>query len=295
MEKVKTIVVEEHNEAFIAWQYAINKEIIPAIGNVLIHVDEHSDMVTPRFNQTIHDLSQDLDVIKSFTYSELGIASFIVPAVYLGIYDEVYWIKQKHRSLTQSSFEMFVSSYNNAGKKLISGKQYDVSMKMLSGSRLFNYHRVPLGCVNNHDNLVLDIDLDYFSCTGNPIQAEEVYIEITREEYYKFLENPYHRIRFIGIGKIEVEMNEGKYYYVLNYYNELYPNPLRVDEHDILIRIKDFVDQLNILDLKPRLIDICRSRFSGYTPADQWQYIEANLLSALGQIYNLDVRSVSEL
>jgi hypothetical protein len=98
---IKTFLIEEHHEAFLVWKYAILNNWMPARGNSLLHIDEHSDMGTPRFNTSIYNLNGDTNVIKNFVYTELNIASFIMPAIYQDIFDKVYWIKQQHR-LTSS-------------------------------------------------------------------------------------------------------------------------------------------------------------------------------------------------
>ena len=59
-------------------------------------------------------------------------------------------------------------------------------------------------------------------------------------------------------------------------------------------RVNKFIDFLIRNNLKPGLIDICRSRYSGYTPADQWEYIENKLMEGLGELYNLKITHVSE-
>ena len=47
---IKTFIIEEHHEAYIVWNYAIQQGLIPATGNTLFHVVEHSDVGTPQFN-----------------------------------------------------------------------------------------------------------------------------------------------------------------------------------------------------------------------------------------------------
>jgi hypothetical protein len=121
-QEIPTFIIEEHHEAFIVWNYAIQQGWLPATGNCLFHVDEHSDMGTPRFNESIHSLNGDMVKVKEFTYQELNIASFVIPACYREIFNQVYWIRQKHRKTLHKPVEMFVRSYNQAGKRLLSGK-----------------------------------------------------------------------------------------------------------------------------------------------------------------------------
>ncbi len=45
---IPTVVLEEHNEAFLAWCIAMQKKIFRPGKNVLLHVDHHSDLrLTP--------------------------------------------------------------------------------------------------------------------------------------------------------------------------------------------------------------------------------------------------------
>ena len=47
--------------------------------------------------------------------------------------------------------------------------------------------------------------------------------------------------------------------------------------------------------VNPQIIDIARSRFSGYTPHDQWQFIENNLIERLSALYDLDIKTVDQV
>ena len=44
MKKIPTIVIDEHNEAFVAWYKFKEQKIIDETGNYLLHVDHHDDM-----------------------------------------------------------------------------------------------------------------------------------------------------------------------------------------------------------------------------------------------------------
>jgi hypothetical protein len=288
-QNIPVFIVEEHHEAFIAWNYAIRKHWMPDNGNCLFHVDAHSDMGIPRFNESINDINNDIDKVKNFTYNELNIGCFIIPACYQGVFNQVFWIKQKHKRELCKSHEMYVRSYNQSGKRLISGKiqtlQIDISD---SDKKTFDYILSTIDQLPFCKKVVLDIDLDYFSCSGNPNELEEIHVEITQSEYNKFLNDPYSRLNYVGINKIEAVKKDDRYYYVLNRYNEQYPTTLKVDNKTISNRINEFVNCLNTKQIIPVAIDICRSRFSGYTPCDQWDFIEKNLLAELHKIFNIE-------
>ena len=73
------------------------------------------------------------------------------------------------------------------------------------------------------------------------------------------------------------------------------PTPLRMSEQAIIARLDGFVAFLQNKQVKPQIIDIARSRFSGYTPHDQWQFIEENLIQRLSTLYDLDIKTVDQV
>ena len=107
---IKTVVIEEHNEAFYVWQQAVQHGFIQPNGNCLLHIDEHSDMGVQCFNQSLDDLNGNMDAIEQITNDEVGIAGFIMPSVYLGLFSDVYWIKQKHRAKSRKQVERLLTT-----------------------------------------------------------------------------------------------------------------------------------------------------------------------------------------
>ena len=287
---IPVFTVEEHHEAFIVWNFAAREGWIPEMDNCLFHVDHHSDMGTPRFNKSFHDVKTDMVELKNFTYKELNIASFIIPACYQGIFNQVFWIKPKNDKPSYTQQERYVRSYNQSGKRLISGKTESLpkDKKIVDPDRKnFDYFLCTVEQLPSNREVTLDIDLDYFSCSGNPYELQEINIEITSDEYDSFIMDPYHRLNYIGVYNIEAIQDSNKYFYVINKFNERYPNELKVDNKVILERIDRFIDCLLNKQITPLMIDICRSRFSGYTPNDQWNFIEDNLIGKLEKYFNI--------
>ncbi len=299
--KIQTFLVEEHHEAFYVWNYAILNNLIPASGNCLFHIDEHSDMTSPRFNWSINEIDGDLNKIKEFTYRELNIGSFIIPAVYKEIIKSIYWIRQKHRSTKKKSAKLFVRSYNRGGKCLLRGNIKDIKDGQLStfvedtDMKEFDYYLRTIDQIPSNRKVILDIDLDFFSCSGDPNQLEEIYIEIAEQEYSDYINNRYHRLNYSNIGKIDTMEAKGRYFYVINNFDEVYPSDVKVNENSIDQRTEAFVSLLEEKKVFPTLIDICRSRHSGFTPKDQWEYIESNLLKKLSKIYNTELITINDL
>ena len=298
--RIPTFIIEEHNEAFFIWHYCISNRILNRNNNLLIHVDEHSDMGTPRFNKSIDSLNGNLVEIKDFTSEELNIASFIMPAIYQGIFNEVYWVKQNHRSSSLKSNPMYIKSLNDSGKKLMSGKKDDI-LDMIEEYRLssktfkeFNYHLVTEADLSKIDSPVIDIDLDYFSCSGLPNQNKEIVVEITESEFLEFKENEYHRLRFLP-SKVRAKNINSSYFYIFNYYNEIYPSTLQKSESEIEERISRLISTFRSNYRSPQIITICRSRYSEYTPPEQWEFIEQKLLDGLSSLFELDIHLINDI
>lgn len=110
-------IIEEHHEAYSVWLKAAKQGIIDSHSNILIHVDDHSDMSPAMLNREVLGLDAEDQAIDQFVYDELNIASFIVPACYIGLISEVYWIKQKHKKPGKKVNKLFVRSYNKKRKK----------------------------------------------------------------------------------------------------------------------------------------------------------------------------------
>jgi hypothetical protein len=299
--KINTFLLEEHNEAYIAWHYALEHNLISLNNNnVLLHVDEHSDLASNQFKTSVYDTNFLLDKVKNFTYNEVGIAGFIVPAILLGMFNEVYWVKQTHNKNSAGFYEMFARSYNSCGKKLkcnkISNAEGIDVVNSNSDLKRFNYYLCGIEAITPLQQVILDIDLDYFSCSGEPSKLNEVYIEITKTEFQEFNEDKYHALKHLLLGhQIETLASRDSYFYVINNYQEIYAYKENVSFDTILERITTFVSILKEKNIQPLIIDICRSKISGYTPKDQCDFIQKNLISQLQTIYDLNILSIDDI
>jgi len=290
--KKNVYIIEEHNEAFYVWLAARRSGLI-GNNNLLLHFDDHSDFRYPVINADISQLDiTDDKKVELFVRRELTIDSFIVPAIYLGLISEFCWIRQDVEKT--SSRQMYVRTYNNGGKYFMQGNGP-------SGSKIacVNFQYIKTGTAgfcncgfNEEMPVLLDIDLDYFSCCENPYIQNEIVIEITEQEYSGFVGNPYHYLHFI-CARAEAVRHNDAYFYILNGVQQKYQSKREVDADLIIKRIRGFVNDLVEKKIDPSLVTICRSRHSGFTPCEQWQFIENNLLSALGMAYETVVDYVA--
>jgi UPF0489 domain len=285
--------MEEHHEAFFVWHYAIQKGLMQPEGNCLLHVDEHADIGAPRLFRSIHSLAGDLENIYKFTFDELSCFEFIVPAIYQGIFRELIWIRQAIDR--QSDQTAVVSSPNDAGR-LFEIQEYNAlrhAPGSLPGARFRYRHQTESESLSALDAVVLDIDLDYFSCEDAVNLAQK--LEVSKEEFERFHDNRYHFLRIGQGSRIRMQEEDGGYFLYLKHYTEPAPTPRRMSAEIITQRLDRFAAFLASLQIAPQVVAIARSRFSGYTPSDQWQFIENGLLERLHKLYEFDATTVDAL
>jgi hypothetical protein len=298
MEKIPLFIFEEHHEAFFIWNYSVVNRLIPKNNNTLLHVDEHSDMGVPYFNYSIKSLKDKLQNIYEFTYKELSIENFIIPAIYQGIYSHLYWLYQSNNEHRGDKKQILVYSHKGEGKVLRIDANCDVGALAFFNPDLKNALFKPL---KTHDefiaskSLVLDIDLDYFSCNSQGYNFKGK-LEVTKEQYDVFNRDKHHFFRLCLGSGIKAEFKDGKYYLIFNsLHPEYIPSKLKVSEEEIIRRIDLFIEFLRKNNVEPRLIDICRSRLSGFTPEDQWEFIEEKLIEKLSTLYDLEINHIKEI
>lgn len=298
MTAIPVFLFEEHHEAFFVWHYSLLNKLIPKNNNTLLHIDEHSDFSIPLFNYSIHSLNSNLRDIYDFTRNELTIANFIVPAVYQGIFDRVDWLYQSNNEGKETERLMAVHSYKGAGTmmRINTNCQEDPMIFFKPG-----FKKLVMKILQTNDNfinspsVVLDIDLDYFSCNPAHLYYQGK-VEITEQEFNSFNGNEHHFLRFsLGSG-IKCKVENGKYYLIFSSPElEGMNSKLKVSEDEILDRIDRFIDFLKNNQVQPAMIDICRSRLSGFTPEDQCEFIEKNLLEKLSSLYPLHLNHLKEV
>ncbi|RAJ74054.1 uncharacterized protein UPF0489 [Chitinophaga dinghuensis] len=292
---IPVYILEEHHEAFLAWMLAAKSGIIPNKNNILFHFDDHSDMSVPKLNKSLQEIwSWSEQEIRDFTYTELDIASFILAAGFTGFIRHVSWIQTDMPRVGTS--EMYITSYDNNNRNILAGALNEASAPLLqSGYQRLNYERIRPELFHpvKTTDVLLDIDLDYFSCETNPETRNEVVLEVTQEQYEEFLQQQYHPLKF-AVHRAEAMAANGRYYLVINYYNAILPSPRKVTPEKIAARMDEFIALLHHKNIRPALITICRSRYSGYTPEDQWELIEQLLLKGLNTLYQTSLVHIYE-
>lgn len=286
MKKIGLFTMEEHHEAFYYWGLAVDRGLIAPRGNVLFHVDHHDDMVCGGY---FHDFTKpfsDLDERKEFTYSVLGIADFIMPALYQGLFTEMFNMK----GLVKQPFTTEERMINLRGKSVLRPGNYipflhsDKRKNGADGYGFYTYHEGALSDTEPLENVVLDIDLDYFCWDDSLSGVPPKRIEITKEAYEDFCSDPYHPFRILPRAMVRVEEVAGQYYlrYMEGPTEESLP-----DETIITSRVENFINWLSRQPWTPAIITICRSVHSGYLPLERAALVEEEVLAGLRSLWDI--------
>jgi len=70
---------------------------------------------------------------------------------------------------------------------------------------------------------------------------------------------------------------------------------LRVNAEEIENRIDKLLHMLSKPEIDIRLATISRSRLSGYTPDDQWEFIEQRLKEKMNEFFDIELCSLADL
>lgn len=288
---IPVYIMSEHSEAYYIWHAAKAEGHLPETPARLIHVDHHSDFEAGTYK---HDFSAPVTTPEQaldFMHNGLGIADFIVPAVWDGLFDEMIDFASIYAAdHGWNQHELILSSKGNS----INLRPYmpfvDAGHEDDENRRHMGYRRMSLMKLENTEKpVVLDIDIDYFAWDNSLSTVEMPEIEITEEAYREFTDNYLHPLRITPKRVFWAYEQAGRYY--LQYKDPFdFYKPVR-DER-LQQRIDKFIDWLRKNEIQPAFIDICRSNISGYCPSEKWQLVEELLLKALGELYELDIRGI---
>jgi len=297
MANIPVFIIEEHHEAFLVWHYAIRNNLLDAENNFLLHVDTHDDFGNPRLLTPISEISGSMSTIYDFTYNQLAIYNFIIPAVYLKIFKEVTWI---HNDTKREPAErhLYIRTLGEEGKFFVTAhdsspwphnKPWQDRVSFVYKTQTIDKD---IASLDSFNNIVLDIDLDYFSC--GRFRDVPLDVEVTNEEFEKFKKDKYHLLKIEG--RCYAVEQDGHYLFRFRLgSNAAFEHDVKNDTEAILQRIEDFIIFLKKNDIQPTIINLCRSRISGYTPKENWEFVEKNLLIKLHELYSITIINIEEL
>lgn len=283
--------IEEHHEVFYYWGVAAEKGHIKGKGNTLLHIDHHDDLECGGYHWNFEIPFSDLEHRKLFTYEALGIADFIVPALYEGMFSKMYNMK----SVLPKAFKSQERFIKRVGENTLTMGEY---VPFLHGTyrsenrpeyQFFTYFEGSLSPTDELENVVLDIDLDYFCWDDSLKSVPQKKIEITKEAYEEYMENLYHPFRILPRKLIKADEQEGRFFLI---YEEAPTYEKEADTERILKRIERFLSWLNTMPWTPKIITICRSAYSGYLPSQYAELVEKSVKNGLETIYELEYQNI---
>lgn len=300
---IPTIVIEEHNEAFFVWHDAILNKTLPPKNTCLIHFDSHADIDLPNLSISLHKEAMTLKDIYDLTYNELDLQNFITPCIYQEMFNEVYWFQpdlcKKKKGI------LHVWSHRNQGKQLF----MSMSDKGFPGTKKcpFFWKNTSDSFESSSSSTILDIDIDFFLCEDEPVP---LMIEITRDEFDRYETNRLHPLRFSMGNSIKPVKKDGKFYYILELMDDPGIGGARVnniDDNNIVIfnrehsleeafkKVQEMTFFLKKNNLRPELINICRSHYSGYTPRNFSDQIQKMVIKSLESLFKLKIQHIDDL
>lgn len=284
-------IMEEHHEAYYYWNLFIEKGYIQKEGNYLLHVDHHDDMEGGGYAWDFTRREISLEEARELAYERLGIADFIVPAIFQGIFSDVHIVKNLVRKpLAQE--EQFIKQ--TGGCELTRGKMIPFLHASWKGKtdspyQFFTWREGCFEPVTVEKDVVLDIDLDYFCWDDSLKSVPPKRIEITGPAYQEFVRDPYHPFRILPKRLLQAEEEGGRYYLVYEEHVSQNEPPTR---ERMAKRMDNLVGWLAECGIRPKAIDICRSRYSGYLHSSAYPWLEEELIQRLRK--NMDIEIMDE-
>ena len=259
---------------------------------------DHADLNLPFFRDPLPP-RRDPGAAARHTYTRADIANFIWPTVYSGIFDKVYWLRRKHDARA-GSWRRVTLTFTADRLPFPWKKKESFSLEPIEtgpGEVACEYAPIEPGDrLRPAAPLALDIDLDYFSSNYPPVKAPVAY-RLEESFAREILENPYHWTRVEGNGST-VRRDSGGQWLLVPREGPFYrprPKDERPPEDVICEALKRFGAYLDEFHLRPSMITICRSDYSGYTPRDLVRQIEAGVRELLAERFEIEEHSLNAL
>lgn len=283
---IPLLKMQEHCEAYALWHLAVDRGWLPSTGNLLLHVDHHDDLGYGPYWHNFEEPVTNAQQARAFAEKALGIADFIVPSFWDGIFDEMINFTSIFESPEQVQKNVVFCAHPHQLNfreliPLVDGeaiKNHDPRYRVVTCRKLSLCPIAPLD-----KPVVLDVDLDYFCWDHSLSTGVPARMEVTRAAYEEFCGNPLHPWRITARRMLFAEQEDGRYYIVLRE-----PPLTKRDTRDELVlrRLDKFAAWLEQNGIRPAVIDVCRSSLSGYCPADRVEWIEEELLKRLTALYS---------
>ncbi|CRK99873.1 CLUMA_CG013177, isoform A [Clunio marinus] len=341
--KIPVFIVEAHNDVLELILPSLANRYLPFQDNLMIHFDSHPDLCVPR--------QMPVEVVRNrqLLIESLSIENWIVPLMYSKHINDVVWVRPswsgqiengRHqfsvgdcddKIFVSSTMEYFLSDGTYKNENLLKNAK-KVTLQVCESSELLE--------LNDGQQWILDIDLDYFS-TLNPFIA--IYPKANTYEKLKAIfhvdkcydqKDPEAITRYVNERNHQLEFFESIFQHMAqngSLEKFKYEDPSMDEKFDLVKelieclchhysifdidwfvvndagctcdddkyqlphhetsneQIKEMIAKFEnfLLNLKtsPTLITIARSSLDGYTPPNQVELIQSQVLQVLRKIY----------
>lgn len=266
--------IDEHHQAFLAWWHALDAAM--AVPRHLVHIDEHADFGLPLLSSPLPEPKSTIREATAFTYRQLTIGTFLIPAHYYGFFNRLSWIRPSLLALTEpEGFQVGLSQLppwitlepSNVDTAPLVYDQTDWTLQ-----------------IEKDQSWLLDICLDAFACERIP-RARELTLSITRQQYeaLQALRLDPWRARYGAL--IQLRENKGRFEFSLEE-PDTEPPPGEADRlESALARLSHMQKWLKGISTAPQVITLARSVGSGYTPSNLAWTLENLVIEILESIY----------
>ncbi len=284
---VPIYVGDEHNEAYYHWYLARRDGHHDGTLDV-VHIDAHTDLaMAASLGVSLYPpagLSPEEEEahVRSLAFSHLDFANWIRPAVLARLVRNVFIVFPRWRKPARPRRQhTSIASAFGEGLVLKHGLVESAATKLAFPDLVrFRYeHRSPEALPRGR-RVVLDLDLDYFACRDSIKNELSLELEISAEQYAnraRLLED--RRLPFMQL-RLEVVERGGKYVAIVRPLEEPeeahLPSMAEIDGE-----IAWLFGHLRARALRPALVTVCRSCWSGCCPAGYVAEVEARVLAAL--------------
>lgn len=287
MKKIPLYTMREHSEAFYYWNLMVNDKVIPSSGNFLFHLDHHSDFTDGGYMFDVSMLKNlSLEQAKTLAYEKLGIAEFIVPAIFEGLFNEIHFMQELAPAKLVSQKK---TMYQKFDTELYSINYIPFAHGTLKKEKnpkyaFYEYHTGGLSQefkeLYKNKNIVFDVDLDYFCWDDTLSTCLPKRVEVTKEAWEQYNSDFHSPFRLFPKKWFFMVEDGGKYYLEYNYHSK--PDPLPSKEM-IEKRMDNLFSWLKACKIDIAAMDICSSDISGFLPADLYPWIQDTFLKKFCQ------------
>lgn len=286
---------DEHNEAFYYWHKARHEGFMDKPLD-LVHVDAHDDMaMKDQLKRSLYfdpSSGEDPDsYYRRLAENELEIANFIRPAVLTGVIKNVFVVFPAWRNIKKGkNRKTSVCSVFGDGMNLRHGVVPEgITEKAFPDLVQYRFKTLHAGDLPKNRRVILDIDMDYFACRDSIFNTFSFTLDITREQFeqrHVILKDKGYS--FSGL-EFSFHEEDGNFKAVVSHRKS--PEKVHLpDQDEIRTEMKKLFSVLQEKRIRPAMITVSRSCYSGYCPEDYVEFIESELKTSLEMFTGVFIR-----